>query len=71
MKISERADTACRFWIAAPAGTPERQAFSDAKEYYIAAQETNSQPLKESYAHKARRRFVSGIKLLNARMAAS
>ncbi len=69
MRNSERAETACRFWLAAPSGTAERQAFSDAKEYYLAAQETNSQPLKESCAHKARRRFVAGIKLLNARMA--
>lgn len=68
MRNSERAETACRFWLAAPAGTAERQAFSDAKEYYLAAQETNSQPLKESYAHKARRRFVAGMKLLDERM---
>ena len=69
MRNSERAERACLFWLAAPAGTAERQAFSDAKEYYLAAQETKSTPLKESYAHKARRRFIKGMKLLDERIA--
>lgn len=63
-----RSDAACRFWLAAPVGTAERQAFSDSKEYYLAAQETSDLALKQRYAHKARRRFVVGMKLLDERL---